>query len=270
MLRLSPSSEANSLMLMPLLMSATFTLRANSACDSVRLVIVFERCICTQFTHCANAVNKIFTQMQNISHTLRELRCTLKLTQTEMAEEMGLSLSYIHQLESGKRTPSANVERLVRMMSEKHAAGFKVGELQEDESDYKIPDKKCRMVPLIGMAHAGEVINYEEIERQSRDFVPTLCKDEEAFAVGIEGDSMFPKIKDRDVVILSPALRPHNGCIVIARIHNEGVVCRSVERSGGKVLLIPANERYSSNEYEEALFDWMYVVYGTWTQFWRD
>lgn len=213
--------------------------------------------------------------MSDFSHTLYKLRKSLGLTQTEMANKMGLSLSYIHQLEHNKRTPSANIVRLVNMIQEKNEANFGESVMKEDDAEYIVDVKpaqpaQCRMVPMIGMAHAGAVIDYEEIERNSVNYVPTLCKDKAAFAVGIQGDSMFPKIKDLDVVILSPSLRPHNGCIVIARIKNEGVVCRSVENVGGKINLIPANERYSAAEYEEEDFDWMYVVYGTWTQFWRD
>lgn len=46
---------------------------------------------------------------QNISDRLLALRAKHALTQTEFAAALGVSLSYIHQLESGKRTEPSDL-----------------------------------------------------------------------------------------------------------------------------------------------------------------
>jgi len=52
---------------------------------------------------------------QNFSTRLIALRKKHGLSQTELAAELKLSMSYIHQLEAGKRTPSDSLIRLLEL-----------------------------------------------------------------------------------------------------------------------------------------------------------
>lgn len=57
-----------------------------------------------------------------ISQRLLEVRKRFNLTQTELAIELGVSLSYIHQLESEKKTdPSGQFVRLLDLWEQVHA-----------------------------------------------------------------------------------------------------------------------------------------------------
>ncbi len=199
------------------------------------------------------------------------------LSQDDFGAKIGVSGKYVGMIERGQTeiSPDNTIGILFKMLTQKGEIEiFGDNTLHDTEAEYMGTSvtsntSKCRMVPVLGMAHAGQVIDYDEIAQTSAEFVPTLCQDKKAFGIDIQGDSMFPKIKDQDSVILSPEIRPYNGCIVVARIAGEGVVCRSVETVGGKVNLIPANDRYMAATYNESDFDWMYVVYGTWTQIYR-
>lgn len=81
---------------------------------------------------------------QNISTRLLALRAKHGLTQTELAAALGVSLSYIHQLESGKRTEPSPLfisvidlwERLNALTQSSPDASEKI---QEEGTGYHAP-----------------------------------------------------------------------------------------------------------------------------------
>ena len=178
-------------------------------------------------------------------------------------------MSYVHQLESGKRTPSDAVETLVRMLQEQMHAGM----LKEESAPYRGAadnlDTPSRMIRVIGWAHAGEAASYEEIPGDWQRTVPTECQDPDAFAVQLEGDSMEPKFTDGDVLVVQPNEQPYSGCYVVARFADDGVIFRRMEMSGGKIVLKPLNDGWPATSHMMEEFSWIYPVWGRWTQIWK-
>ena len=124
------------------------------------------------------------------------------------------------------------------------------------------------LVPVLGWAHAGDAIDYDEID--DADKVPTECRDPKAFAMDVEGDSMEPKVHHGDRLIVSPSSPLYNDCYVVARFAQQGgVVLRKFEQMGNEVTLIPCNERYPVKSYDIDQFDWIYPVWGRWTQLYK-
>ncbi len=69
----------------------------------------------------------------------------------------------------------------------------------------------------------------------------------DSFALHIDGDSMSPRIKDGDIVILSPSVPAAQGQAAIARVANQiGVTCKLLRSTDSEVHLIPINERYET------------------------
>jgi len=69
----------------------------------------------------------------------------------------------------------------------------------------------------------------------------------DSFALHIDGDSMSPRIKDGDIVILSPSVPAAQGQVAIARVANQiGVTCKLLRSTDTDVHLIPINERYET------------------------
>ena len=56
----------------------------------------------------ADTSDLVFTQSEDVGHRLRHLRLSRRLTLRAVAELVGLSESYISQIERGKNTPSLN------------------------------------------------------------------------------------------------------------------------------------------------------------------
>lgn len=214
--------------------------------------------------------------MKDFTHALRELRKQLKLTQAEMAEAMGLSMSYVHQLEAGKRTASESVKTLVRIIQQKADGGL-YDEEESTDSGSSLHTGRCRMVPLVGWAHAGDALDYEE--NHDRPLIPTECRDPQAFGVKLEGDSMEPRFHEDDVLVVMPGEFAHSGCFAVAKFREGGIIFRQIERQIGAadqtqtgeefVRLVPVNVRWTVTEHSEKDFEWIYPVWGRWTQIWK-
>ena len=139
--------------------------------------------------------------------------------------------------------------------------------VREDESPFF--DHVCRMIPVIGWAHAGQAGSYDEIPPDWQQKIPTECPDVKAFGVQLEGDSMEPKFSDGDLLIIQPSHSAYSGCFAVARFTDDAVVLRRLEMTGGVIRLIPLNERYPVTEHQPEEFSWIYPVWGRWTQIWR-
>lgn len=209
--------------------------------------------------------------MNDFPQRLVALRKALGLTQQGMADRMGLSMSYVHQLEVGKRTASDAVETLVRMLEHQLSAGMiEPGAVTAGRNlDQEAKAGDSRMIPVVGWAHAGEAASYDEMPLGWQDSVPTECRDPKAFAVRLEGDSMEPKFSEGDLLIVQPGEEIYGGCLAILKLANDGIIFRRVEKRGDLYRLVPLNTLYGVEELARESVVWIYPVWGMWRQLWR-
>ena len=192
------------------------------------------------------------------------------ITQSELAERMGLSMSYISQLESDKRTPSDAVETLVRMLEAQMDAGMmgSGNTLKDDETSNRVKPTQKR-IPIIGWAHAGQAEAYEEIPGHWQETMATDCPKEKVFAVRLEGDSMEPRFGEGDILVVMTEEPAYSGCFAVVKFRDDGVLFRRIELTGGMVRLMPLNDRYPTSEHAPDEFAWIYPVWGRFTQMWK-
>lgn len=195
------------------------------------------------------------------------------LSQDKFAQQLGVSRNYVSMLETG-RQPSQALLNLIERLEEEQAGGVK--SLREDPAKYhaesRVPPgaQPVRWVPLISWVHAGVAASYEELPLDQQDLVPTLCRDTRAFALTVDGDSMTPKIEHGDQLIVMPGEEPRNGCIVVAKLKNDGVIVRRFSRlPNEKVRLIAYNTLYPSTEHAPRDFHWIYPVHSTVRREWN-
>ena len=184
-----------------------------------------------------------------------------------MAERMGLSMSYVHQLEGGKRTPSHSVETLVRILEQQ--AEIAPGPPDSTPAEAEPRDQTlpaCRMIPVVSWAHAGEAESFEELPESWQDRIPTECRDERAFAVRLIGDSMGPLYVEGDMLILQPGREIYSGCLAVVRLANDGILFRRVERRTDRLVLVPLNPQYKTEEFSCEEISWAYPLWGMWRQ----
>lgn len=188
------------------------------------------------------------------------------LTQAEFGTLLGVSSGYVHQLEAGKRTPSELVIKAVQNLDRADFAT--TAHLADERGRYQAPAAQDRRIPVLGWAHAGEALDYEEIV--GPDYVPTDCRDAEAFAVRLEGDSMAPAYEPGDLLVLMPGAVAHAGHLVVVRLSGGGVLFRRlVWRDGQEIRLMALNPAYGAQSMpvSEVLHCW--PLWGVWRQVWK-
>jgi SOS-response transcriptional repressor LexA len=211
------------------------------------------------------------------SARLRSSRIRLGLTQVGLAKLTGFSLSAIGNWESGQNAPSPNklgllaqklgvsIDYLLGHEAEKRSVG------QTSSLGNRQVKVEIRQVPIVAWAQAGDLVAYTDLDESWHEFTATTCRDENCFAVTIEGDSMEPKYSAGDIAILMPNVEPRNGCLVVCKLKNEGVFFKLFHQSGeGKVFRLSSyNPVYPVMECKKDDFVWVYPVYQVTKNVWR-
>lgn len=77
-----------------------------------------------------------------------------------------------------------------------------------------------RRVPVVSWAKAGLGGNFKNLAFQIDEWIDTDCRDSDAYALIIEGDSMLPEFK-RNRIGFMPNVEPRNGDIVVAMLSGQ-------------------------------------------------
>lgn len=106
------------------------------------------------------------------------------------------------------------------------------------------PERGTMEIPLVGHVAAGTPVLAEENIEGRLAVDEMLARDEECFALRINGDSMKNAgIIDGDVVIVSPGPDAASGEIVVALLGDEATVKTYVSQKG-TIILRPENPDY--------------------------
>lgn len=183
--------------------------------------------------------------MNTTALRIKELRTSAGLTQTELAEKLGLKKSAIAKYEAGL------VENIKRETIAKMSEIFGVSPIYilglEDDKQPELPVNLLKPavypVPILGTICAGDGVvceqNYDGSFFIDREIKADYClkvKGNSMTGAGINsGDFAFLK-KDYDFV---------DGAIYAVVITGENLaVLKKVTRSGNKVILSPCNDDY--------------------------
>ena len=106
-------------------------------------------------------------------------------------------------------------------------------------------------IPLVGDVAAGVDVlaqeNIEELVPMPADFTGTGS----LFMLRVRGDSMIDKgILDGDYVVVRQQTEADKNDVVVAGIPGEEATVKTYTRKGGKIVLVPANERLSPMVYD--------------------
>ena len=188
-----------------------------------------------------------------------------------MGEKIGVSGNWISLLESGdleRARPSDALIRMVEMMDQQEEAALPASDEVRPPSEGP-PCKgtgSCRMIPVVSWAHAGEAESFEELPESWQDWIPTECRDERAFSVRLLGDSMSPLYVEGDLLVLQPSREIYSGCLAVVRLTNDGILFRRVERRADRLVLVPLNPQYKTEEFRCEEIAWAYPLWGMWRQ----
>lgn len=169
---------------------------------------------------------------------LKLLRNQKHLSQAQLAKEIGVSSSTIAMWESGEREPK-NYETL------KIIADFFNVNMELLLTGTIAPTR----IPVLGKVVAGiplgaieDIIDYEEIPH-------SMAKSGDYFALQIKGDSMEPRIKEGDVVIVRKQPDVESGEVAIVLVNGDEATIKKVQKFNGGINLVPSNPAYEVKTY---------------------
>ncbi len=173
-----------------------------------------------------------------IGQRIKERRKQAGLSVDELADRLGKNRATIYRYESDdiKKLPVDMLEPIAK------ALGVTPADLLSCTENQKIGKTT---IPVLGRVAAGipieaveDVIDYEEIAE-------AMARDGEYFALKIKGDSMEPRMKDGDVVIVRKQNDAYDGDIVIATVNGDDATCKVLKKyENGDVALLSLNPSY--------------------------
>lgn len=181
---------------------------------------------------------------------LSELRKQKGLKQGDLAALLGVAQSTLSGWENGKfEIDDKNKIKLADFfgVSVDYLLGREVSAnspWNENGIDMA-PRKKGIKIPVLGRVVAGipveavqDVIDYEEIDEE-------MAKTGEFFALQIQGDSMEPRIKSGDVVIVRKQDIVDSGDIAIVMVNGDDATCKKFVKHKNGVSLVSMNPAYT-------------------------
>lgn len=99
-------------------------------------------------------------------------------------------------------------------------------------------------IPVLGFVRAGypmdaveNIIDYEEISDE-------MARSGEFFALQIKGDSMEPRIKENDVVIVRKQSTVDNGDVAVVLVNGDNATVKRFYKTAAGIKLISSNPQY--------------------------
>lgn len=192
---------------------------------------------------------------------LRSRRLELGKSQEEVSAAIGKSPSYIYQVERGRAIPSAEalieLSRIYREDPQDYLAARSIGGDKDRSLEFwkKLLSREVkgvyiadsRRVPVINLtpSKVEEIFDKKGgLPGVADQYLLAHTKDDNAFYVRAEGDSMSPHIEPGDLVLIEPNVPTNNGDIVFARTEKGAVVKRLHITSDGQIMLISLNSNY--------------------------
>ena len=185
--------------------------------------------------------------MSTFGLTLKKLRTSQQLTQTQLADKLGLSFSTISMYERGEREPDFETMESI-------ADFFNVSmDYLHGKNKYKSPVIAEDVVtfPIIGEIAAGyEEIAIEDWSGETIDIPLSYLngrKKDDYFVLTVNGDSMYTHYQDGDIVlVLKQSTLDRSGDVGAIIYDGECATLKKIEFVKGEdwLKLIPLNPEF--------------------------
>ena len=192
-------------------------------------------------------VAKIISIIYNINKTnkgdamnnLKSLRNQKRLSQSEMAKYLCVSQGTYSLWENDKvKIDNESLQNLADFF------GVTVDYILGREESRPPQRGKGKWIPVYGEIAAGipieaieNIIDYEEISNE-------MAATGEFIALRIKGDSMEPRIKEGDVVIIRRQVTIENGEIAAVMVNGDSATLKYIIREDNGLWLISSNQAY--------------------------
>ena len=188
-----------------------------------------------------------------IGEIIEEYRRETGLSAMDFAKKAGLSKAYIYILQNNRRAngeppgmPGYDV--IVKLAK---AMGMTPNELTErmEGKTKNVGKAQTQSIPVLGRVAAGQPIHAEDNIIGLIDVPERFARSGDVFGLKIKGNSMYPEIKDGDIVVVRKQDFFEDKNICIVRINGEDATCKRVIVEKGGLWLIPINPEYERKFY---------------------
>lgn len=186
-------------------------------------------------------------------HVLKELRKQKGMRQADIAQKLGVGRTTYVKYENGDNEPSFE---MLNKLSD--LFGVSIDYLLGRDSGYEgsgapVPTRPgSKWIPVLGKVAAGvpieaveDILDYEEISAQ-------MAESGDYFALQIKGDSMEPRMKSGDVVIVRRQDDADSGDTAVVLINGDEATVKRIKKSPEGLMLIANNPAYEPMFYSAA------------------
>ena len=186
-----------------------------------------------------------------LSENLKYYRKKVNLSQKKLAELLFMSQQGYAKYEIGSATPDPQ-----KLNDIANLLNCSMEDLLNDHKKNPLPKRSGTKIPVFGEVAAGipisaieDILDYEEITED-------MAHTGEYFGLMIKGDSMEPRMKTGDVVIVKSQPTIENGEIAIVMVNGDTATCKKIKKTPEGIMLLsfnPAHEPifYTNNEIEQ-------------------
>lgn len=121
---------------------------------------------------------------------------------------------------------------------------FHVSKSELVESHNDTQPAHAVVIPVLGRVAAGIPLTAAEYIIDTEEIPQAMAANGEYFGLQVKGDSMEPRIKNGDVVIVRKQSDADDGDLVIALINGDDAVVKRLKKYDGGIALISSNPTY--------------------------
>lgn len=189
--------------------------------------------------------NKIFSKRLNYYLSKYEM------TQLELSKRLKVGTTSVSNWCRGLKTPRMDkVDAMCKIFNCKRS------DLMEDKDDNSAIQCKATIINVLGHVAAGIPLEAVEDIIDTEEITEALAKTGSFFGLQIHDNSMEPRMKDGDVIIVRQQDDAESGDIVIATVNGNEATCKRLRKYRDGIELISNNPSYepmffSNKEIEE-------------------
>lgn len=172
------------------------------------------------------------------SERLRHYLEKYDMTQLELAKHLGVGTTSVYNWCNGIKTP--RMDKVDAMCS---LFNIRRSDLMEERFPTQL-HKKGVVINVLGRVAAGVPIEAIEDIIDTEEITEEMAKSGEFFGLQIHGDSMAPKMEEKDVVIVRKQEDAESGSIVIAIINGDDATCKRLMKYEHGISLTSFNSKY--------------------------
>lgn len=118
------------------------------------------------------------------------------------------------------------------------------------------------MVPIIAWASAGNAHVFED-QGLDVDYIPTACKDNNCYALKVEGDSMEHVYHAGDIIVVAPNSPANSKDLVVVKTMEDEIYFKQlhIPRDGDDIILISFNINHPPMFFGKKQLRWIQAVH---------